>query len=129
LHGKQVPGALFKLPSDQDGGRKQLEGNIMSSANWTTPSCAQDGTDLSEASSGFSRQEVPDVYQGQSMAGGNATTSKPDWTESGAGSFSEGTSLVMDTAQHTFGDNTDVDTALGSEAGKDDHRVTGNRFH
>lgn len=53
---------------------------------------------------------VGDPFAGQSMAGGNATTSRPPF--GAEGSDSEGTSLVMSTAIHDFGDETQVHTAL-----------------
>lgn len=96
----------------------------MSLKSWDDDSGADFGapttTDLSAS--------VGDPFKGSSMSGGNATTSKPDFGgQAGQGSFSEGTALVMDTASHDFGDDTDVQTALGDvpQADTTNNRIEG----
>jgi hypothetical protein len=66
---------------------------------------------------------VGDPYQGQSMGGNNTISAKPSWTESGSGSHSEASSLVVDESLSDFGNVTDVATALGSEPGGQQARV------
>lgn len=53
---------------------------------------------------------VPDPMANQSMAGGAATTDPPPF--GAPGSYSEGTSQVVDAADHSQGDSTQVHTAL-----------------
>jgi hypothetical protein len=66
------------------------------------------GQSFESKSNGVSELPVGDPFEGQSMAGGNATTSRPPF--GAEGSPSEGTALVMETAIHDFGDATQVHT-------------------